>query len=94
MSAEIKASGDGHYTITGELGFDTVSALYPGPFAGESAVQLDLAGVTRADSAGLALLVQWAQDARQRDAKIGFSNIPGQLAAMIKVAELETVFGL
>ncbi|MDH3694154.1 MAG: STAS domain-containing protein [Gammaproteobacteria bacterium] len=94
MSAEIKPTGNGHYAITGELGFDTVSALYPGPFTGESGVQLDLSGVTHTDSAGLALLVQWAHDAHRRDVKIGFSNIPGQLAAMIKVAELETVFGL
>lgn len=94
MSAQIESTGDGHYSITGELGFDTVPVLYPGPFTGESGIQLDLAGVSRADSAGLALLVQWAQDARQRDAKIDFCNIPDQLAAMIKVAELQSVFGL
>ncbi len=94
MSAQIQSSGDGRYRITGELGFNTVSGLYPGPFAQDKAVELDLTEVTRADSAGLALLIQWVQDARQRDARIGFSNIPAQLAAMIKVAELETVFDL
>ncbi len=94
MAAQIDAKGDGSYVLSGELGFDTVAKLYPGPLNGQSDVRLDLGDIDRADSAGLALLLQWAQDVRQRGGEIQFDNIPEQLAAMIKVAELESVFGL
>ncbi len=54
-------------TVGGELTFQTVPGLYresAGWFAGEGELVIDLAAVTRADSAGLALLVEWLKRAR------------------------------
>lgn len=91
-------SGDGgHYRITGELTFDTVPEIWQhhGRFAGDGgAVTVDLAGVTRADSAGLVLLVEWLRAAQQQNRPIRFRNIPGPLLAIAKVSGLDTLLPL
>jgi phospholipid transport system transporter-binding protein len=53
---------DGSYAVRGELTFATVPGFLTGNgrlLAGGAAVTVDLAGVDRADSAGVALLVEW-----------------------------------
>jgi phospholipid transport system transporter-binding protein len=60
--------GDGRFSVSGELGFATaVEALNTSRRLFESCtrIDLDLAGVTRADSAGLALLLEWVNWARR-----------------------------
>jgi len=88
----IEASGPDYFVLRGELSFTTVMALSRRSAAllsqsGE--LTLDLAGVTRTDSAGLALLVQWIRDARRRDQSIRFCNIPEQMMAIAQVVGLD-----
>lgn len=82
--------------LIGELGFDTVSeVLEPGRraiagVAGAHAV-LDLSQVTRADSAGLALVVDWLRAARARELELELRAVPAQLADIARVSDLETL---
>lgn len=75
-------------TVAGELTFDTVPALYQGSlgwFAGNGELVLDLAAVTRADSAGLALLLEWLRHGNQAGCRVRLANIPQQVQTLIRI---------
>jgi phospholipid transport system transporter-binding protein len=50
---------------------------------------LDLGGVGRADSAGLALLVEWSRQARRGRTALRFVNVPAQIRSLARVSHLE-----
>lgn len=69
--------------LAGELSFAQVPALlaraHDEIVAGTGPVELDLAGVTRVDSAGLALLLELARAARARGRELRCIHAPEQL---------------
>jgi phospholipid transport system transporter-binding protein len=74
--------------VAGELTFETVPALYHeslGWFAGTSELTLDLAQVTRADSAGLALLIEWLRGGEKAGCRVRLANIPQQVQNLIRI---------
>lgn len=82
--------------IVGELDFDSVADLWATTgslfeIAVEPVVQIDLSGVQRSNSAGVALLVEWLRQAQSRQSKLVFSNMPAQMRAIVRVVDLETV---
>jgi phospholipid transport system transporter-binding protein len=50
---------------------------------------IDLAKVTEADSAGLAVLVEWLATARKRKSKIHYEGIPAQILAVARISDLD-----
>lgn len=92
-SFDLSASGAGRLAVRGELGFDTAAALLKrsdGAFAdGQGPLQIDLAGVTQADSAGLALLLEWRARAARAGRQIQFLNLPPQILAVARISEVE-----
>jgi phospholipid transport system transporter-binding protein len=89
---EQQEAGHGH--LTGALTFDTVPQLFQQGrqlFADSNNLQLDLAGVERSDSAGLALLVGWVRLARQCGGTITFLNVPQQLLGLARVGGVDQV---
>ena len=94
--AEIVTSGD-RLVINGELTFKSVPALWESCrdcFARSTALDIDLSGVKRSDSAGLALLVECARHAHQTGKNIRFFNIPPQMLAIARVSSLDQVLPL
>jgi len=90
----IVSRGDGRYALSGELSFATVPNLWRSgnhAFGGEAAVRLDLAGITRVDSAGIALLIELTRAVRSRGGKILLEHAPPQLMAIATVSGLEAV---
>lgn len=91
-ACEIESTDATTFVLRGELSFATVTDL-----SKRSAemlwqaerVTLDLAGVTRTDSAGLALLVEWLRLAHRKDKAIQFRNIPQQMMAVAQVVGLD-----
>lgn len=84
----------GRFQISGELSFHTVTALLAESkttlfVTGGDQLDLELAGVSRADSAGLALLIQWMRMAREQHKTIRFHHLPEQLLAIARAGELE-----
>ncbi|HEX9625406.1 MAG TPA: STAS domain-containing protein [Acidiferrobacterales bacterium] len=76
---------------TGALSFDSVTALLAGSrgwFAPGADVVIDLAGVTQADSAGVALMVEWLRLARRAGGRAEFRNVPAQVRNLIAVSGL------
>lgn len=88
---------DGTAEVSGELTFATVPAYLQrngALFAGSGELMVDLQGVTRADSAGVALLVEWLRLARAAGRTVRYRNMPPQVEALIRVSGLEKAFGL
>jgi phospholipid transport system transporter-binding protein len=54
-------------------------------------VRVDMSAVEKADSAGLALLLEWMSWTRQGIAKIDFVAIPESLLAIAHAAELKDI---
>jgi len=81
-----------HFLVEGELNMVTVPALLQAminqfPASGSEA-HIDLAGVTRSDSAGLALLMEWLRLAKTRNMRLQFHNLPLQLREIARVSDL------
>ncbi len=57
-------------------------------------ITVDLAEVTRSDSAGLALLIDWMRKAKKEDKAITFHNVPQQMIAIAHASGLEELLSL
>ncbi len=88
--------GKGVFGISGRITFQTV----PGFLAQTDQwlrndggkVTIDMRDVTLADSAGLALMLEWLQLARAAQRDLVFTNIPEQMGDLIRVNGLQQVF--
>ena len=79
--------------VSGALTFDTAPGLYQeskGWFVAGSGLVIDLAQVERADSAGLALMIEWLKRSKIASCPLRFINIPSQVQTLIRVNGLET----
>ncbi len=94
----LASRGAGKFDLSGRLTFQTVpqfqtqaGSLLQG---GAQPVTIDMGGVTQADSAGLALMIEWLQMARDGKRELVFANIPEQVSELIRVNGLQQMFGL
>jgi phospholipid transport system transporter-binding protein len=90
--ATLTVSGDGRFALAGELGYGTVTRLLAAgeqAFAPHRSVVVDMAGVTRCDSAAVALLLEWVRGARARGATLAFRNLPGSIHAIASISDVE-----
>lgn len=86
--------------IDGELTLDTVAAVYrqvqQAASQGWHLTELDLGGVTRVDSSGLALLLEWQSLAKRAGRCISIHAAPTDLlslAALCEAADLLSING-
>lgn len=84
----------GRVTVTGELTFATArDARQLGVLVLESSraqsLIIDCSGVTRADSAGLAVLLDWLAWARRKSRPVSLENLPASLVAIAKISEVD-----
>ena len=86
-------SGEGRFALKGALTLSTVAALRSQGrqvFAGVAGdIVVDLGGVERTDSGGLALLVDWLAWAQAAGRKLKFSALPEALRALARVSDVE-----
>ncbi|GMR03793.1 MAG: hypothetical protein BMS9Abin22_297 [Gammaproteobacteria bacterium] len=90
------ARHDGTFAISGLLTFETVpeflSRTSTWLSSGPEMITIDMKNVSKADSAGLALMVEWLRQAREAKRRIRFVNIPEQLNHLIRVSGLQRAF--
>jgi phospholipid transport system transporter-binding protein len=84
----------GRIVVTGELTFATArDARQLGTLVLESSraerLIIDCAAVARADSAGLAVLLDWLAWARRKSRVIEFQNLPQSLVAIARISEVD-----
>jgi phospholipid transport system transporter-binding protein len=88
----LAAAGSGRFELSGDVAFaDAARLLVEGDtaFASLERVEVDLAGVARADSAGLALLLEWSLSARAAGRAIRYQNIPPAVSSLAGISEVE-----
>jgi phospholipid transport system transporter-binding protein len=84
----------GRVVVTGELTFGTArEARQVGILVLESSraerIVVDCAAVTRADSAGLAVLLDWLAWGRRRSRLLSLQNLPASLVAIARISEVD-----
>jgi phospholipid transport system transporter-binding protein len=96
-SLRIDRADDSRVRVVGEIGFANAGdavARTDELFAGNADVTADLAGLTRADSATLGVLLIWAATAAVRRVHLGFANPPEGLKALARLCDAEPLLGL
>ena len=92
---EISQIDSGRFKLVGELSFVSVQeAMKNGAKLFEipaDKMVFDLAGITKADSAGLALLLEWLRLATLNGVDLHYINLPRQLQAMAHVAGVDEI---
>jgi phospholipid transport system transporter-binding protein len=93
MSAvSIVNDGPGRFIVDGDLTFSALDKKTVSSFAflttGKQ-ITLDLGRVGNADSAGLALMLEWIKHARSKRVQLRFRNIPEQLLNLAKLSGLD-----
>jgi len=84
--------GAGRFALAGELVFATVVPLLAAgerAFAAFAEVEVDLSGVVRVDSAGLALLLEWSLGRRAAGRAITYRQAPEALRTLARIGEVE-----
>jgi phospholipid transport system transporter-binding protein len=88
----IEDLGDGRFSLHGDLTFRTASKaleLSRRMFSDHASLEVDLKDVARGDSAGLALLLEWVNWARNHVREIRFVNVPSQIVAIAEISEVD-----
>ena len=96
-SAQLAVTDDGRLLVSGELSMNTVPELLKqGCLQGEgdAEIRVDLQGVERADSAGVALLIEWQRHASRQQRSISFQNIPSQMLAIARLSGVDELLAL
>ena len=83
--------------VGGELTFSTAKDIQEQAqkvFEPITSLNIDFTDVTRSDSAGLALLIDWMRTAKQSSKPILFYNIPQQILAIADASGLDELLPL
>ena len=94
-SAALATAPGGQCALSGTVTFETVEGLWKqsarllASAAAGGEVTLDLAGVQRVDSAGLALLVDWKGQLLARGSRLRFAAVPPRLLAIARISDAE-----
>lgn len=94
---QLQASAPGAIALSGDLVFANAAAALQqvrAAVAGAGSVLLDLRGVARADSAGLAVLLALAAEARAAGRELRLREVPASLRALAHLGEVERLLGL
>ena len=89
---ELEDLGDGKFALKGEMTFATAERILRGseqPFEAHTRIEVDLSGITKSDSAGLALLLEWITWANHTVREIRFRAIPERIHAIAKTTEVD-----
>jgi phospholipid transport system transporter-binding protein len=94
VRAGVSEPSSGRVVVEGELTFATARhARQVGVLVLESStarqIVIDCAAVTRADSAGLAVLLDWLAWGRRRSRTVSLQNLPASLVAIAKISEVD-----
>lgn len=91
----VTRTGAHRFSLQGELSFNTAPAVLQAAQAAlrheQGGVEIDLAAIRRADSAGLALLIELLRFAKQRRLAVQFTHMPPQLESLAAVSGVDAL---
>ena len=80
------------YFVEGDLTFSTLNKKTINSFDflnSAKEICIDLEKVATADSAGLALMIEWIKHSKLLNTKLTFKNVPQQLLTLAKLSDLD-----
>lgn len=86
--------GRGAYKLEGELTFATAAEVLQRTarlFREGGRLTFDLGNLERADSAGVALLIEWLRLARKNQVRLGLEHLPEQLENLARVSGVDAL---
>ena len=88
---KLTRTGPSSWSLEGELTFATITGMLTGaPEVGPTmSAVVDLSGLTRGDSAGLSLLVEWMAMARDNGGALRYTGLPEKFARLARVAGID-----
>ncbi len=94
LRVDISEPSSGRVVVSGELTFATArDARHIGLLVLESSgaqrIVVDCGAVTRADSAGLAVLLDWLAWGRRKSRVLTLENLPASLVAIARISEVD-----
>jgi phospholipid transport system transporter-binding protein len=93
---QLQRTAPGTLGVSGVLSFDTAAAALAAiaaALAAESIARLDLDGVERSDSAGLACVLAAQAEARRLGRTLEVENLPAGMLALAQVCEVDALLG-
>ena len=91
---KLKDLGEGRFELIGDLTFETAERVLRAsekPFDEHSQIEVDLSQVSKTDSAGLALLLEWITWANHTVREIRFNGMPEKIIAIAKTTEVDAL---
>lgn len=91
-TARLEKTTEGNFRLSGRLNFRTVPAVWRVGleiFTQAPKIEIDLEGIQRSDSAGLALLIEWQRQAIKDNKSVRYLNMPKQMLAIAKASSLD-----
>ena len=93
---QVSIASPGHITVSSPLTFETARRVCEAGVAcfvsdGSPTIVVDCAAVPNADSAGLAVLIEWRRWAHQQGRHLKFTNLPKQISAIAHLSEVSEV---
>lgn len=94
----LESADAAHWRLEGELTFATArracaAGLERLRAGGQEPLTIDCGGVTQADSAGLAVLLEWLGAARRAGRELRLEAVPAGLRALARISELGSLLG-
>ena len=90
----LEGAGEGRLAAHGALTFASARAarvlgLAAVKDGGRGALEIDCQGIASADSAGLAVLIDWLGAARQAGRSLRYRGIPEDVRALARISQIE-----
>lgn len=92
IEADIEQVEAGRFKMTGTLDFETVPVILQKSlelFTACESLEIDFSAITRSNSAGLALLIEWMRNARANKQPIAFHHLPVQMQEIARLCGVE-----
>ena len=93
-SYSLENLGEGRFALSGSMSFETAEGILresEEPFEQHTRIEIDLSGVNDADSAGLALLLEWITWANHTVREIRYTGMPQRILAIAKTTEVDNL---
>ena len=93
---ELAAAGEGRLRLSGDLDFASVAEVWPrleARLTRGGRLTLSLDGVSRSNSAGLVLLVEALDVARQRGCRLALADLPAGLLDLARMSRCDALLG-
>ncbi|MBW9265295.1 MAG: STAS domain-containing protein [Candidatus Thiodiazotropha sp. (ex. Lucinisca nassula)] len=91
---KVERDGAFRFHVQGEMTFSSVKDLLLHSnklFSAVEELEVDLSQVDHADSAGLALVLEWMAQAAERNARIVFTGVPESMVSIARLCQVESL---